>query len=308
MLASVSDGLPLREVSGPISSSVQSSDWSWATGAAASSLITGPPRTCCSGARARRLPVRQRAFAAQFASSRSRDGRFRLAPGARRRTRRIRRDDQHAPAETRAKSRAKRDGALARAVAHALHLRRHPAEGPMHRAAVAGHDPYRNGTELTARHGNVVRSSPAPASPARAAFSGYLLDHAYDEMFAASGQPRPHCQPLVEDLLAASLSQLRQHQTEADRAFLTQGITFTVYGDEAGTERIFPYDLLPRIITAAEWATIERGLTQRLTAINLFLRDIYHEGRILSEGIVPRDLVYSSRHYRRETRGVQVHG
>jgi len=94
---------------------------------------------------------------------------------------------------------------------------------------------------------------------------------------------------LFEDLLAASLPQLRQRQTETDKAFLTQDITFTVYGDEAGTERIFPHDLLPRIITAHEWSTIERGLAQRLTAINHFLKDIYHEGRILSEGIVPRE-------------------
>ena len=177
----------------------------------------------------------------------------------------------------------------------------------MHPAAVAGHDSYRNGAKFTRSHANVVTSPPAPASPAGELFSDYVLDRAYDEMFAASGQPRPHCQALVEDLLAASLPQLRQHQTEADKAFLTQGITFTVYGDEAGTERIFPYDLLPRIITAAEWATIERGLTQRLTAINLFLRDIYHDGRILEEGVVPRELVYSCRHYRREMRGVSVH-
>jgi len=152
------------------------------------------------------------------------------------------------------------------------------------------------------------RRTASPVSPRGALFSGYSLDHAYDEMFDPSRQARPHCRALFEALLAASLPQLRQHQTEADKAFLTQGITFTVYGDEAGTERIFPYDLLPRIITAGEWATIERGLTQRLTAINLFLRDIYHEERILSEGIVPRELVYSCRHYRREMRGVQVHG
>jgi uncharacterized circularly permuted ATP-grasp superfamily protein len=151
------------------------------------------------------------------------------------------------------------------------------------------------------------RRVPSAVCPSGELFSGYPLDPAYDEMFLHSGEPRPHCRALVEDLLAASLPQLRQHQTEADKAFLTQGITFTVYGDEAGTERIFPYDLLPRIITAAEWATIDRGLAQRLTAINLFLHDIYHEERILSEGIVPRELVYSCRHYRREMRGVNVH-
>jgi uncharacterized circularly permuted ATP-grasp superfamily protein len=152
-----------------------------------------------------------------------------------------------------------------------------------------------------------VRGSPAEARPSGESFSAYTLDRAYDEMFDVSGEPRPHCRALVEALLAASLPQLRQRQTEADKAFLTQGITFTVYGDEAGTERIFPYDLLPRIITADEWNVIERGLAQRLTAINLFLKDVYSEGKILAEGVVPRELVYSCRHYRREMRGVQVH-
>ena len=152
----------------------------------------------------------------------------------------------------------------------------------------------------------MVRPTPNRSRPPHEIFSGYGLDRAYDEMFDASGEARPQCRALFEDLAAASLPQLRQRQTEADKAFLTQGITFTVYGDEAGTERIFPYDLLPRIIAAREWSTIERGLAQRLTAINLFLKDIYHEGRILSEGIVPRELVHSCRHYRREMRGVHI--
>ena len=138
-------------------------------------------------------------------------------------------------------------------------------------------------------------------------FGQYDLNNAYDEMFEAAAQARPHYQPLIDELASVSLEDLRQRQTEADRAFLTQGITFTVYGDEQGTERIFPFDLLPRIITASEWHTLERGLSQRLLAINLFLKDIYHEGRILAEGVVPRDLVYSCRHYRREMRGVRVH-
>ena len=147
-----------------------------------------------------------------------------------------------------------------------------------------------------------------PSSPVSGAlFSSYRTSAAYDEMFAPSGEPRLHCQPLYEDLLASSLAELRRNQTEADKAFLAQGITFTVYGDDQGTERIFPYDLLPRIITAADWSTLERGLTQRLTAINLFLKDVYHDGRILAEGIVPRNLVHSCKHYRREMRGVHVH-
>jgi uncharacterized circularly permuted ATP-grasp superfamily protein len=126
-------------------------------------------------------------------------------------------------------------------------------------------------------------------------------------MFEANWRARSHYGPLIEELLVASQDELRKRQLEADRAFLTQGITFTVYGDDQGTERIFPFDLLPRIITSREWDTLERGLAQRLTAVNLFLKDIYHEGRILAERVVPPELVYSCKHYRREMRGVKVH-
>src|SRR5262245_8280702 len=144
-------------------------------------------------------------------------------------------------------------------------------------------------------------------SPFGALFSTYDLDASYDEMFDTSGLARPHCQTLFDELRIASNVDLSQRQMEADKAFLTQGITFTVYGDNQGTERIFPFDLVPRMITASEWSLLERGLTQRLTAINLFLKDVYHDGKILAEGIVPRELVQSCRHYRREMRGVKVH-
>jgi uncharacterized circularly permuted ATP-grasp superfamily protein len=146
-----------------------------------------------------------------------------------------------------------------------------------------------------------------PEPPSGSLFKQYGLDAAYDEMFDAEWRARPHYCALIEELLLASTDELRQRQLEADRAFLTQGITFTVYGDDQGTERIFPFDLLPRILTSREWDTLERGLAQRLTAVNLFLKDIYHEGRILAERVVPPELVYSCRHYRREMRGVRVH-
>jgi uncharacterized circularly permuted ATP-grasp superfamily protein len=137
-------------------------------------------------------------------------------------------------------------------------------------------------------------------------FERYHLDAAYDEMFAAPDEPRPHYRRIFQRLHELSAEQLQARQQAADISFLNQGITFTVYGREEGTERIFPYDLLPRIISAAEWATIERGLTQRITALNLFLADIYGEGKILRQGVVPYELIYSSRHYRRELRGVPV--
>src|SRR5687768_4394681 len=146
----------------------------------------------------------------------------------------------------------------------------------------------------------------AAARPPTSLFGQYELDRAFDEMFEAAAHARPHYQALVDELAPVSLDDMRRRQIEADRAFLTQGITFTVYGDAQGTERIFPFDLQPRIVTAREWDTLERGLTQRLIAINLFLKDIYKIGRILAEGVVPRELVFSCRHYRREMRGVRV--
>jgi uncharacterized circularly permuted ATP-grasp superfamily protein len=129
---------------------------------------------------------------------------------------------------------------------------------------------------------------------------------AYDEMFSAHDVARPHYQALQRNLLRLDPEELRRSQQAADLTFLQEGITFTVYGSKEGTERIFPNDLIPRIIPAHEWAQIERGLTQRLTALNLFLRDIYHEGRILTEGVVPRELIYSCKHFRREMRGLNV--
>ncbi|MEZ4633965.1 MAG: circularly permuted type 2 ATP-grasp protein [Caldilineaceae bacterium] len=129
-------------------------------------------------------------------------------------------------------------------------------------------------------------------------------DLCYDEMFTPNRTPRVAYRRLFQQLRQLPAEELDRRQQAADLTFLHQGITFTVYGNDAGTERIFPYDLLPRIITADEWHTIERGLTQRILALNLFLEDIYHEGRIFKDGVVPHDLIYSCRHYRREMRDV----
>ena len=146
-----------------------------------------------------------------------------------------------------------------------------------------------------------VSGGPSALSPL---FSGYQLGNYFDEMFDAGGQPRPAYRALLSRLLDLPVDDLRRRQREADAAFLQQGITFTVYGDKGGTERVFPYDLLPRILTHDEWDHISRGLSQRLLALNLFLQDIYTDGRILAEGIVPRDLVVTAQHYRREMRGL----
>jgi uncharacterized circularly permuted ATP-grasp superfamily protein len=143
------------------------------------------------------------------------------------------------------------------------------------------------------------RMFPAP-------FENYELGDPFDEMFHASGTSRPHYQEIFDFLQELPAEELRLHKQAADQTFLHQGITFTVYGRDEGTERIIPHDLLPRIITAQEWGKVEAGLEQRIHALNLFLRDIYHEGRILADGVVPREIIYSCKHFRREMRGVHV--
>ena len=115
----------------------------------------------------------------------------------------------------------------------------------------------------------------------------YNPDGFFDEMLDAQGVERPHYRKfrqLFETLSAAEFAHKRQ---SVDLSFLRQGITFNVYGDSAGTEKIFPFDLLPRIIPAKEWEHLERGLVQRITALNLFLHDIYHEQKILKDGVIP---------------------
>src|SRR5450755_1927498 len=134
----------------------------------------------------------------------------------------------------------------------------------------------------------------------------YELNGAYDEMFRAVEHPRKQYRPLYTQLLNLGADELRRSKQEADQSFFNQGITFTVYGSDKGTERIFPHDLLPRIITGGEWETIEKGLTQRITALNLFLKDVYHDAKIIEDGVVPAKIVYTCKHYRREMRGIKV--
>jgi uncharacterized circularly permuted ATP-grasp superfamily protein len=137
-------------------------------------------------------------------------------------------------------------------------------------------------------------------------FDRYSVNSAWDEMFQADGLPRERSRPIFETMLDLPAEELRRRKQAADLFFFHQGITFTVYGRGEGTEQIFPYDMIPRVIESDEWSIVERGLTQRITALNLFLRDIYNEGRILSDGVIPREVVYSCKHYRRQMRGVLV--
>ena len=137
-------------------------------------------------------------------------------------------------------------------------------------------------------------------------FSGYSLSDAFDEMFDGKAQPRRPYRKLHKELLKLTPEALQRSKQQADLTFFNQGITFTVYGRNEATERIFPHDLLPRIISAADWDVIERGLTQRITALNLFLKDIYHERHILRDRVIPGSVVYTCRHYRRQMIGVKV--
>ncbi len=134
----------------------------------------------------------------------------------------------------------------------------------------------------------------------------YEHDGFFDEMVDKSGEAHPHYRKFRQHFNALTPQEFDLKRHSVDMAFLRQGITFNVYGDSAGTEKIFPFDLLPRIISAKEWDHLERGLTQRITALNLFLHDIYHEQRILKDGVIPPHYVLSGKHFRREFAGFNV--
>ncbi len=128
----------------------------------------------------------------------------------------------------------------------------------------------------------------------------------FDEMFEKPGVPRPHYRALAEKLQTLSPADLDELRRAADVYFLYQGITFTVYRQREGIERIFPFDLIPRIIPQDEWRMLERGLVRRVLALNSFLHDVYHDQRILADRRIPAELVFGARHFRREMLGVEV--
>ncbi len=135
--------------------------------------------------------------------------------------------------------------------------------------------------------------------------AGYKHAGFFDEMYDGAGNPRPHYAGLHNHLGNLTEEAFSERRRRADQAFLHQGITFTVYSqEEEGIERIFPFDLIPRIIPQSEWEVLERGLTQRVTALNLFLHDIYHAQRIVRDKIIPADLVFGAAHFRREMIGI----
>ena len=141
-------------------------------------------------------------------------------------------------------------------------------------------------------------------------FSNYQHDpDIYDEMFQPDGKPHAHCRSLYDTLCQLTPQEMQAIQTGALNSFSTRGISFTVYGDNKQDEHIIPIDCIPRILSAAEWQHIEAGLTQRLKALNHFLQDIYSTARIISEGVIPADLVEDCPQFQPAMRGITVpHG
>jgi len=127
----------------------------------------------------------------------------------------------------------------------------------------------------------------------------------HDEMFHPDGTVRPEARLLLETIAGLPEGQLQRSQRASEQLLLQLGVTFTVYGEAAGTERIFPFDLIPRIVRADEWAWIERGLKQRIHALNEFIDDIYHEQRILKDHVIPAEVIHSAQFYRPQCMGLK---
>ena len=135
-------------------------------------------------------------------------------------------------------------------------------------------------------------------------FATYETANFYDEMFLADGSPRSGAHLLQERIASLPDGELLARQAAAERLLLQNGITFNVYSDSAATEKIFPFDIIPRIVEAAEWDWLEKGLKQRVYALNLFIDDIYHEQKILKDKVIPEALIQSARSFRKECVGL----
>ena len=138
------------------------------------------------------------------------------------------------------------------------------------------------------------------------------MQHPFDEMHDAARGVRPHYAAYARWLAEQPPDAMRARREEAEVIFRRVGITFAVYGakdeDGAGTERLIPFDLIPRVIPGDEWDRLERGLVQRVTALNRFIGDVYHDREILKAGLVPSEAVLRNSQYRPEMQGVPVPG
>jgi uncharacterized circularly permuted ATP-grasp superfamily protein len=136
-------------------------------------------------------------------------------------------------------------------------------------------------------------------------FDSYNPENFYDEFFEASGQPRAEVKKLVDRINSFSKRELSNRQKAAESAFMQMGITFGVYGDTKGLEKVFPFDIIPRIINASDWNLIERGVTQRVFALNKFIDDVYNDQKIIKDGVISKELILSSVAYRKECEGLK---
>ncbi len=135
-------------------------------------------------------------------------------------------------------------------------------------------------------------------------FDSYDTDGFYDELIDTSGRPRQAAELLLRKIESLAPGELVRRQEAAERLLFRLGVTFAVYGDQAGTEKIFPFDIVPRIIDGQEWQRIERGLKQRIRALNMFIDDVYHGHRIVNDGVIPQDLVLGAKSYRGVCQGL----
>ncbi len=149
-------------------------------------------------------------------------------------------------------------------------------------------------------------ATPATRPDLNGLFRGYALGEAYDEVFDRDLRPRPHYEVLYRRLQGMSPEEFRRRKAMTDLSMLQDGVGFTVYRQEEGIERVWPMDPVPRIIPAAEWDRIERGLVQRITALNLFLKDVYHDQHILRDRVIDPRLVHEGAYFRREFMGATV--
>ncbi len=151
---------------------------------------------------------------------------------------------------------------------------------------------------------DVPNDSLEKSESADSILSGYQVGPYFDEMFTEGGQPRPDCQALYDRLQKLTPAEIARRQHAAQRSMVQSGITFNVYGDEQGRERIIPFDILPRIVQSEEWEWVEQGLTQRIRALNCFLEDIYHDQRIVKEGVVPEHVIQTAAAFRPQCCGI----
>jgi uncharacterized circularly permuted ATP-grasp superfamily protein len=133
----------------------------------------------------------------------------------------------------------------------------------------------------------------------------YRLSDAYDELIQADGRPRPAAKPLFDYLASVDASVLERRRAAVDAAIMAMGITFTVYSDAGNIDRAWPFDIIPRIIPRREWERVEAGLKQRLTALNLFINDLYNEQRIVKDGVFPIEVLAGSKNFRTQCQGIK---